>query len=300
MANSITSVPPFTEPEVPKTNEICEGEGDLALLFYGPPCRPADYTEPEDRPPTPILKTSKSEKCHKAERCHKVEEAKSDIRASRKEAKAEREAKCQPGCKFERAKCPKFNTNSSSSMVVRFAERGSSPRDKDMHIKVVIPMQTMTEEVYVNGQMTHREISDSRQVTSISYQKEEKEKLCTDKSAEGRKLEHKAGDNVSKNAKTAISTVASACLSKSKDAIPKKGKSLIPVMNNMMSMVGETEVSRLKNYRMREKNTLNSVQGITQWFLVSQAITLFIFLIIFIVLINVFGLLFVVVLFSRR
>lgn len=164
--------------------------------------------------------------------------------------------------------------------------------------KQVTPIQTITKEVFCNGVLTHREITDCRQVTAVDCRQEEDCKGLGKQSPNSNSVEPSMVEKAPKKAKSAVATPSGEPNCKVEE--PKKGKSLIPVMNNLMSMMGETEVSRLKNNRMREKTTLNSIQGIAQWFLVSQAIAMMVFLVLGIVFINVFGLLFVVVLFSRR
>lgn len=167
-------------------------------------------------------------------------------------------------------------------------------------MKQVIPIQTITKEVYCNGVMTHREITDCRQITTVGHPSGRRKVQVRAEGATGGNATVNASvvEKAPKKPKTAVTTPSSELPGKAPE--PKKSKSLIPVMNNLMSMMGETEISRLKNGRMREKTTLNSIQGIAQWFLVSQAIAMMVFLVLGIVFVNVFGLLFVVVLFSRR
>lgn len=177
-----------------------------------------------------------------------------------------------------------------------FSDKSAEPKGQ---MKQVIPIQTITKEVYCNGVMTHREITDCRQITTVGHPSERKVQV-RDEGATGGNATVNASvvEKAPKKPKTAVTTPSSELPGKAPE--PKKSKSLIPVMNNLMSMMGETEISRLKNGRMREKTTLNSIQGIAQWFLVSQAIAMMVFLVLGIVFVNVFGLLFVVVLFSRR
>ncbi|KAJ9107484.1 hypothetical protein QFC21_000937 [Naganishia friedmannii] len=302
MASSTIAVPHSPASEKHQKDESLGGVGAPALLFYGPACRPARYKEPEDCPPS-NLKGPKAEERSKSgdaktEKCCKFGEGKPEKECKRKEAKTEKEVKCRGKEERARPDRPPLITKISSSSMVRFTEVGAKSGDTKEQMKQVIPIQTITKEVYCNGVLTHREITDCRQVTTVGYQPEEKGKVLDKKPIGSGADAPCVVENASKKPKSAVATAACEPSSKAKE--PKKGKSLIPVMNNLMSMMRDTEVDRLKNNRLREKTTLNSIQGIAQWFLVSQAIAMMVFLILGIVFVNLFGLLFVVVLFSRR
>ncbi|KAJ9123107.1 hypothetical protein QFC22_001297 [Naganishia vaughanmartiniae] len=289
MANSTIAIPHSPESEKRQEDESLGGVGDPALLFYGPPCRPADYKELEDCPPS-ILKTPKVEEC-----CKTGEGAIPEKECKRIEAKAEKEVKCR-GCRGKdestRGECPIPTSKIFSDSVVRFTEAG---RQK---LPQALPIQTVIKETYCNGVLTHRETTDCRPATDVSNQQEGKGKELDKKTNVSGAVEPSSVEKSPKKSKASVATPFCEPGPKAED--PKKGRSLIPVMNNLMSMMRETEVNRLKINRMRERTTLNTIQGIAQWFLVSQTIAMMVFLVLGIVFLNVFGLLFVVVLFSRR
>jgi hypothetical protein len=79
--------------------------------------------------------------------------------------------------------------------------------------------------------------------------------------------------------------------------IPKSAREFV---TTVLKFVGELEDTTIKSNRMREKNVLNEYRGLVQLFLISQAGFLLAFMILGIVLFNVFALLFVVVLYASR
>lgn len=79
--------------------------------------------------------------------------------------------------------------------------------------------------------------------------------------------------------------------------IPKSAREFV---TTILQFVGELEDTTIKSNRMREKNVLNEYRGLVQLFLLSQAGFLLAFMILGIVLFNVFALLFVVVLYASR
>jgi hypothetical protein len=79
--------------------------------------------------------------------------------------------------------------------------------------------------------------------------------------------------------------------------IPKSAREFV---TSILQFVGELEDTTIKSNRLREKNVLNEYRGLVQLFLLSQAGFLLTFMILGIVLLNVFALLFVVVLYASR
>lgn len=79
--------------------------------------------------------------------------------------------------------------------------------------------------------------------------------------------------------------------------IPKSAREFV---TTVLKFVGELEDTTIKSNRMREKNVLNEYRGLVQLFLISQAGFFLAFMILGIVLFNVFALLFVLVLYASR
>jgi hypothetical protein len=94
--------------------------GDPALLFYGPTCRPAEYKEPEECPPS-ILKGPKVEKCSKSGEAKLERECK----RKREEAKPEKGVKCRERDESVHRECPRLISKTSSSSMVRFMQADS-------------------------------------------------------------------------------------------------------------------------------------------------------------------------------
>lgn len=80
-------------------------------------------------------------------------------------------------------------------------------------------------------------------------------------------------------------------------AIPKSARDLI---TTLLKFVGELEDTTIKSNTMREKNVLNEYRGLVQLFLISQAGLMLAFALLTIFLVNVFALLFIVVVFVSR
>lgn len=79
--------------------------------------------------------------------------------------------------------------------------------------------------------------------------------------------------------------------------IPKSARDFV---TTVLRFIGEFEDTTIKSNRLREKYVLNEYRALTQMFLISQAGFLLAFMILGIVLFNVFALLFVVILYASR